>query len=115
DEKFRRVVATSTSEYKDYGQSWSDGDAARFMKYRGDDVVRSVRTAIAQFYAQVAARPYAARAFAMPPTEFETRVLLGTGAHFVSPADEGSARRRRTNLSGRAGKTSMGRALAAIM
>jgi hypothetical protein len=51
----------------------------------------------------------------MPPTEFETRVLLGTGAHFVSPADEGSARRRRTNLSGRAGKTSMGRALAAIM
>ena len=57
DEKFRRVVATSTSEYKDYGQSWSDGDAARFMKYRGDDVVRSVRTAIAQFDAQVAARP----------------------------------------------------------
>ena len=46
DENFRRVVAAAFSEHKDYGLSWSESDVKRFMKYRDEDLLRSVKTAL---------------------------------------------------------------------
>ena len=54
DSTFRRVVAAAFSEHRDYGAAWGDGDVQRFSKYRGEDVLRTVKAAIAQFDAKLA-------------------------------------------------------------
>ena len=55
DSNFRRVVAAAFSEHKDYGAAWSDGDVQRFSRYRGEDVLRTVKATIAQFDAKLTA------------------------------------------------------------
>lgn len=55
DNKFRRVLAAMSSEHKSYGGAWSAGDAQRFMVYRGEDVLRTVKAALVDFDTKLAA------------------------------------------------------------
>ena len=49
DNNFRRVAATAISEHKDYGGANDEADVKRFMGYRGDDILRTVKAAVSQF------------------------------------------------------------------
>ncbi len=55
DGNLRRVVATAASERKEHGAAWSNADAARFMVYRGQDILRTVNMALVQFNTKLTA------------------------------------------------------------
>ncbi len=52
---FQRVLSASHSEHKAHGAAWGAADAQRFMVYRGQDILRTVNTALAKFNANLAA------------------------------------------------------------
>lgn len=56
DKDLRRVLAATFTESKDYGAAWSEADVQRFAQHRGNDIVRSVNGAIAQFDTKLAAQ-----------------------------------------------------------
>ncbi len=46
---FQRAVSASHTENSSHGLAWGNDDAKRFMKYRGEDILRTVNTALTQF------------------------------------------------------------------
>ena len=54
DGNFRRVVASAVFERKDYGGAMNESDVYRFGVYRGEDVLRTVKSAQSQFDAKLA-------------------------------------------------------------
>jgi hypothetical protein len=73
DSNFRRVVAAAFSEHKDYGAAWGDGDVQRFSKYRGEDVLHSVKAALILFDTKLASSTSkgAAKAWGYPVASLE--------------------------------------------
>jgi len=49
DSSFRRVLSASHTENSSHGLAWSNADAKRFMRLRGEDILRTVNTTLAQF------------------------------------------------------------------
>lgn len=48
-----KVVGADSHEDKSYGAAWGNGDVLRFARYRGEDIVRSITTALLRFDARL--------------------------------------------------------------